>query len=257
LARRFRFRCSEILVWDTGGTLVNAGVTGALPWYRYVLLSDALIDGLQDREIEAVFGHEVGHIAHRHLSFFGFFFVGSMGVMGLAGQGITFLAGLSSRFASWGTDTTVGRIVQAGSLLACFAVYFLLVFGFLSRRFERQADVFGCRAVSCGRPDCPPHADLNGHPTAAPLTEGLCPVGIRIFANALTNVASLNGMEHAARSWRHGSIDGRILFLESLEGRPDVERRFQKSVRRLRLAVAVILGLCLAAAFWSGALDQL
>ena len=27
LSRRFRFRCTDILVWDTGQALVNAGVT--------------------------------------------------------------------------------------------------------------------------------------------------------------------------------------------------------------------------------------
>ena len=69
----------------------------------------------------------------------------------------------------------------------------------------------------------------------------LCPVGIRIFANALANVAMLNGMEYGSRSWRHGSISRRIAFLESLEGRPEAERRFQTAVGRLRLALAVVL----------------
>jgi STE24 endopeptidase len=259
LAQRFRFRCTDILVWDTGGTLVNAGVTGALPWYRYVLLSDALIDGLEDREIEAVFGHEVGHIAHKHLSFFGFFFVGSMGVMGLAERGIGLLLGLGPSLPvwPWGADqATLADLARGGILLLGFALYFLLVFGFLSRRFERQADVFGCRTVSCNRAECPPHADLNGCPTTLPPATALCPVGIRIFANALANVASMNGMEHSARSWRHGSIHGRIRFLEGLEGRPDAVRSFQKRVGLLRLFVALALLACLAAAFWSGALDQ-
>ena len=83
LARRFGFRCTDILVWDTGHVVVNAGVTGALPWFRYVLLSDALVDCLDDHQIAAVFGHEIGHIAHRHLLYFGFFFLGSLGVMAL------------------------------------------------------------------------------------------------------------------------------------------------------------------------------
>ena len=46
VADRFGFRCTDILVWDTGGALINAGVTGALPWFRYVLLTDALIEDL-------------------------------------------------------------------------------------------------------------------------------------------------------------------------------------------------------------------
>jgi STE24 endopeptidase len=66
----------------------------------------------------------------------------------------------------------------------------------------------------------------------------------------------MNGMEHGARSWRHGSITARIRFLESLEGRPDAVRRFQRGVRVLRVAVALVLLAGLAAAFWCGALEQ-
>jgi len=124
-------------------------------------------------------------------------------------------------------------------------LYFLVVFGFVSRKFERQADVFGCRAVSCGRAGCPPHLDPNGASGDVPATAALCPVGIRTFANALANVATLNGMEHGRRSWRHGSIARRIAFLEGLEGQPDAERRFQRGVSRLRLVLA--LGLIAAA----------
>ena len=88
VAARFGFRCTDILVWDTGGALINAGVTGALPWFRYVLLTDALIEDLEPQQVAAVFGHEIGHIAHRHLLYFGFFSLGSLGVMALAGGAI-------------------------------------------------------------------------------------------------------------------------------------------------------------------------
>ena len=55
-------------------------------WFRYVLLTDALIETSSPAEVAAVFGHEVGHVAHRHLPFFGFFFLGSLGVMSLTAQ---------------------------------------------------------------------------------------------------------------------------------------------------------------------------
>ena len=69
--------------------MVNACVTGILPGYRYVLLSDALIESLSPMETAAVFGHEIGHIVHRHLLYFAFFFVGSLGVLSLLAQGVT------------------------------------------------------------------------------------------------------------------------------------------------------------------------
>ena len=70
-------------LWDTEGSVFNAVVTGALPGYRYILLSDALVDALDEHEIAAVFGHEMGHIRHRHLASFGLFFLGQPGRDGL------------------------------------------------------------------------------------------------------------------------------------------------------------------------------
>jgi len=259
LGRRFGFRCTNILVWDTGNVLVNAGVTGALPWFRYVLLTDALIESLSPHEVAAVFGHEIGHIAHRHLFYLGFFFVGSLGVMALLGGVInTYMVAVPSLWipAGW-TGSTVMSIVQGVVVLLSLGLYFLLVFGPVSRRFERQADVFGCRTVSCGRGDCPPHADPDCPAAETPATVPLCPVGIRIFANALANVATLNGMEHGARSWRHGSIRRRIAFLVSLEGSPEAERRFQFGVVRLRVGVALLLIAALAYAVATGQIEHL
>ncbi|MEO6809128.1 MAG: M48 family metallopeptidase [Isosphaeraceae bacterium] len=249
LAHRFGFRCTEILVWDTGGAVINAGVTGSLPWFRYVLLSDALIKLLDDHEIEAVFGHEVGHVAHRHLPYFGFFFLGSLGVMALAAHLVKLAAS-----AVLGPDTgeLITAVVEISAVLVCLAVYFLGFFGFLSRRFERQADVFGCRAVSCGRAQCPPHADLNAHETAVPESSNLCPVGIRIFSNALSRVEQLNGPPEGPLSrlftWRHGRVSRRLAFLNTLDGHPEAERRFQSGIARLRLVVALMLVAALVAA---------
>jgi STE24 endopeptidase len=249
LARRQGFRCTDILVWDTGGLLVNAGVTGTLPWYRYVLLTDALVENLTPDEVAAVFGHEIGHIAHRHLLSFGVFFLGTVGVMAV-------INGALDQYVLSGLAGPVGEVVEAGGRFAALGLYFFLAFGLLSRQFERQADLFGCRAVSCGRTECPPHLDAGGAHDAAPPArpEAVCPTGIRTFVNALTNVAALNGMGRDKPSWRHGSIARRVAFLESLEGRPEAERHFQRGVAGLRLALALVLSL---AWWWASSADWL
>ncbi len=260
VARRVGFRCTDILVWDTGHSLVNAGVTGSLPWFRYVLLTDSLIDNLNAHEVAAVFGHEIGHIAHRHLLYFGLFFLGTIGVFYVVNGAIDhhLIPGLSRTFVS--QSSTLLGIVKAGASLVVLALYVLIVFGYLSRRFERQADIFGCRAVSCGDVGCPPHPDLNDDRNGADepaVAATLCPVGIRTFVNALTSVATLNGIGREARSWRHGSIQRRINFLESLEGRPEVERRFQSEVLRLRIVMALVLSCAWCAACATGWLSGL
>jgi STE24 endopeptidase len=209
-------------------------------------LSDALLDSLTPLEVAAVFGHEIGHVAHRHFLYFAFFFMGSLGVLSL-------LAGLFSRsgallaqlawFAPW-EPSVVGDVIEGVALLMALGVYFWVVFGHLSRRFERQADVFGSKVVSCDVVDCPPHTDLDNDRSPEPISgrkPTLCPVGIRIFADALANVARCNGLDQKGRSWRHGSIAYRIAFLEGLERHPEREQRFQQRVVRFRLGLGVVL----------------
>lgn len=253
MAQRFGFRFTDILLWDTDGSVFNAVVTGASPHFRYVLLSDALVDHLDDHEIAAVFGHEMGHIRHRHLASFGLFFLGSLGVMALVGQ----LVDGAATVVGVGASANAGvEVAKSALILGVVGVYYWVVFGLLSRRFERQADVFGCRAVSCGRDDCE-RTHYNAPPVASSAGAAICPVGIRICVNALETVAAENGVSPESRSWRHGSIARRIAFLRGLEGRPVVEARFQSGVDQLRLTMALMLAAAVVLAFASGAFEGL
>lgn len=255
LARHYKFRYTNILVWDTDGSIFNAVVTGASPWFRYVLLSDALIDTLHEDEIAAVFGHEMGHMHHRHLAFFGAFFLGSLAVMALIGLVVDgFFSTLSIGIAGQTTTEVAKAVVMLG---ACGA-YFWTVFGLLSRRFERQADVFGCRAVSCGQDDCPPHSvHPDGTTQGLSETAPICRVGIQTCIHALETVAVENGISIDSRSWRHGSIARRIDFLRHMGTRPEVEPHFQRGVYRLRVAIALMLVSATALAYLSGAFENL
>jgi STE24 endopeptidase len=252
LSRRFGFRCSQIRLLDTGGTACNAFIAGALPWFRHVLLSDGLIEHLNDEEIEAVFGHEMGHVYHHHMLFIGLFALGSIGVLALFGHGIE---AVFSVVGLGGTGQVMFiDLAKAGLVLVCVVVYLRLVFGPLSRRFEREADVFGCRAVSCGKVDCPPHLESSqreagGHPDV------FCPVAVRICINALETVAERSGLEIDAWGWRHGTIASRIDFLSSLRGRPTAGVTLHRDVLRFRMALVLVLASAMALAFLTGAFD--
>ena len=54
-ADRVGFRFTDILVWDTGQMMVNACVTGILPRFRYILLSDALLESLTPHRVDSGF----------------------------------------------------------------------------------------------------------------------------------------------------------------------------------------------------------
>jgi STE24 endopeptidase len=126
-------------------------------------------------------------------------------------------------------------------------VYLFIVFGYLSRRCERQADVHGCRTVSCRRPDCAGHDD---DPELAPRAAALCPTGVRTFIYALEKVAQANGISRDRpgflQSWQHGSIARRVAFLYGLLKDPAAERRFQRRVAVVKWGVVALLGAVLA-----------
>jgi STE24 endopeptidase len=249
-ARRLRFRCTDILLWNTRGGVANAMVAGLLPYPRFVLLSDCLVNNLTAEEVEAVFGHEIGHIRHHHMPLYLTFFMLSIILLPLVGTALAETLGLSlADFeASWSMLGGEHALSFASTSLAMFALaggYIYLVFGFLSRRCERQADVFGCKLVSCGNPHCTGHEGLeigDGELT-------LCPTGIRTFISALERVADLNGIPRGKPSWRHASIARRVAFLESLLDNPTDEPRFQRRLMLLKCGLLVGLALLGGLAF--------
>src|SRR5947209_7820072 len=236
-------------------------VAGILPYPRYVVLTDRLISELSPEEVEAVFGHEVGHVRHHHMLYYLGFLTASMAVLFLAWekgsaelQGLTRGAGPVLAYVgdvlSWGSDQFRGAV----PVVACMLTYIFVVFGFLSRRCERQADVFGCRAVSCRRADCPGHEEGAEFP---PGGRGLCPTGIRTFIRALEKVALVNGISRDKpgffQSWQHSTIARRVEFLQRVLQDPRVERRFQRRVAVVKWAMFLVLGAALGLLVWSRA----
>src|SRR5205814_1459896 len=81
-ARRLNFRCSDLLVWNTRSGVANAMVVGLFPFLRYVMFTDRLLEELSPDEVEAVFGHEIGHVKHHHMVYYLVFLLTSMAVLG-------------------------------------------------------------------------------------------------------------------------------------------------------------------------------
>ncbi|MBV9125195.1 MAG: M48 family metalloprotease [Planctomycetes bacterium] len=235
-SRRLKFRCSNILLWHTKGNMANAMVAGLIPQIRYVVMTDRLVADLTPDELEAVFGHEVGHVKHRHMLYY----------LGFLVVSLTVVAGFWDLLAPYLPDFALLQANQdlaALPLFALLAAYIFVVFGFLSRRCERQADIFGCRAVSCARGDCTGH---EPDVLLLPEGKGLCPTGIRTFIGALEKVAELNGISRNKpgwlQSWQHSTIARRVDFLQEVLAEPAREVRFQRAVGRVKLALLLGLG---------------
>jgi STE24 endopeptidase len=231
-ANRLRFRFSNILLWNTNGAVANAMVAGIFPQVRYVVLTDRLINDLTPDEVEAVFGHEVGHIKHHHMAFYLTFILISLGTL-------SFLA-TWLRIDEWFKSNEDMAIVP---MIGILGGYIFVVFGFLSRRCERQADIFGCRTMSCARAGCTGHSSSE---ELAPRGRGLCATGIATFIEALEKVAHLNGISRSRpgwlQSWQHSTIAHRVEFLQRVRQDPQIEPRFQRTVSFVKWAVVLVLG---------------
>ena len=227
-ARRLRFRYTDIRLWNTHGGVANAMVTGILPFPRYVLLSDQLLQNLTPDQIEAVFGHEVGHVKHFHMPLYLAFFVLSMTLLGFATKSLQLNEVVSDSIAATEWFTRPGFLSETLGTGGLALGYFWLVFGFLSRRCERQADVHGCKTVAEGGFQ-------------------LTPAGIQTFVSALERVADLNGIRRDRPSWLHSSIARRVAFLDSLLSDPSEEQRFHRRLAIIKWTLFLgLLGVVLA-----------
>ena len=195
VAERARFRARELLVWRTGNLMTNAAIVGVWPSSRVVLFSDALLSILSLRELAAVFAHEMGHAIRRHVWIFiawalGFFMAADLAAQAVADFGTT-----------WSSLTLV-------FVLGAWAISF----GWMSRRFELEADLFSL--------------ELLDDPKSLIL--------------ALERVG---GRNRDKGGWRHFSTRRRVDFLLKASGDRAWARRF-----RARLRVLALLGAAFAAA---------
>ncbi len=240
ISRRLRMRCREILVWHSGGMVVNAAVMGVLAPLRYVLISDAMLERLDDTKIEAVFGHEAGHVKRHHILFFLLFaFISGCWIMIVqsATQGLP-------------RNTQDLAMIGIGGLLA---LKWGVVFFWVSRRFERQADLFGVHTLelaglNCQR-DCPVHQSAEEAAGRAGGRESICPTAAHVFGDTLYEVGLLNGMSADAWSWRHGSLAGRSRTLQRYAQDPAAIRRFEQHVAWIKRCIALT---AVASGLWAG-----
>lgn len=208
LARRSGFRCRELLLLDTGGSrIANAFIVGLHPSLRYVFFTDVLYEGMTEEELECVMAHEMTHALRKHILYYLCFSIAFLIV-------ILFLQEFLLGGAAGGV---VAALVSLGSAF----VFWVLVFGFISRRFETEADLVGMRLA---------------FPTPEP---GF--LNSRRFGAALHRVAALNRIPPDVGSWRHWSVQIRSWILLEAEARPESGRRHERACASIRTACLMAL----------------
>lgn len=214
----------EVLVWQTSSGILNGALMGIIPRARYVLFTDALLQLLPLRQVEAVAAHEAGHGRLHHLPWL----LGSTIVSSLVGA------------ACFAIYLEVFRPPESWMLtaiaIAASAGLGFFVLGFVSRRFELQADAFAAKDLSRfqpaaeeGIPPLPASAEVT-HESAASMID------------ALETVSRLNGISPERFTWRHGTVRARQSHLASIVGVPLAKLPIDRAVARLKIATLTAAG---------------
>lgn len=212
-----------LLVWRTGGTMINGAVLGLFGKARYILLTDALLDFLPNHYVQAVMAHEIGHVRCKHVPWLTATLFASSG----AAIALTSLVTESVFHTDINhIDPAVQLTVSAAAL--GFAVF---TFGWVSRRFEWQADAFAVKHLSTFTPP----SDDTAAPWAASPT--VTRQSIAAMCGALETVAVANHLPRSRFTFRHGSIATRIERLLALEGVPLHSLPIDTAARRVKWGI--------------------
>jgi STE24 endopeptidase len=272
MCRAYKLKFRDILIWRTENRIANALVMGVVPRFRYVLLSDLLLQEMRDEQIEAVFAHELGHVVHRHMIWYLVF----LKVL------ILFLALVAVAIESQQQHLNLPAWMPPDLLMTLVGFTgFVVAFGYVSRRFERQADVFAARTLQRHLAPLLLSHEASAMPAAntatppAPVQGGpshVGPLGANLFASALERVAVINNMPLAPRgrweggplrrlgyvmervgdvanNWLHGSIPQRMRTLHRMSSDPSHTHRFDRRMARLYVTLLVALALSSALAW--------
>lgn len=219
-------RCRNLLVWRTRSGMLNGAVVGLVPALRYILLTDALLERLPEAEVEAVMAHEVAHARRHHLPWLMIaMLAGVGGGWALSWKALAWLLG-AQRLDGDGPIAALGALIALGTAL----VVGFLVFGFVSRRFEQQADAFAAQHMSGWTRRSRRRRDIR-----------ISPEAVAAMSGALGRVAAFNHIPVHRFSWRHGSIRSRQERLARLSGTPAHAIPVDRLVRGIKLVSLVIL----------------
>jgi Zn-dependent protease with chaperone function len=231
MCKLHRVGVRELLLWRTHGGLINGAVVGLIAPLRYILLTDGLVDRLDESHVEAVMAHELGHVRRKHMPWLAVCAISTLGVMTVAVDGLLRLgdeagwtAGMQQLLADGGAGGTAGENAVLGAILFAGMIVWAAGFGYISRRFERQADTFAVQ-----------------HLTEAEGSETITDTAAHTMAEALRAVSRLNHHPTSRKSWRHGSIDWRVNYLRSLVGRPIKACPIDRTVQIICWTCAVLL----------------
>lgn len=199
---RQKFRHGGMKIWEALPSSATAAIIGVIPRFRYILFTESLLKTFPEEEIEAVLAHEIGHSKYKHLLFYPFILFGIVPLMSIIND---FLEKI---------PLVLLFIVEGAALL----IYFRVLFGFFSRRFEQEADLY---TLCCGLP-------------------------ASTMISALKRLGSAHHISLKQPNWHHGSLIDRISALEEASANPSFAKKQHLRLRLILLAYFLVLVLTLS-----------
>ena len=209
---------SRIRVWKTGNQIANAAVTGLLPGFRIVLLTDALIKYFSPDEVAAIVRHEAGHIKLLHLPLKIFFITLPMVTLILdQTQSIGIHGAIESAAGPSGIFSVSAEVISQGLISLTFLGYLFFVLRWLNHRLEHEADLFAAMELSQTA-----DGNANEHTRCA-----------------LEKLAAITPQHRKRSTFLHPAIEDRIALLSSVADDREIAQRFQTSFRRRNWMILV------------------
>ncbi len=225
LSIKTNFKYTDILKWDLfGGTMITAGIMGLWSKFRYLLVTPALIGLLDDKEIESVISHEIGHVKKKHLYFYIFFFIVYMVCVYFLFDPLMLLIYSSSFIYKSAlyfdiSHDSINSIVFSLVLISVFLLYFRYVFGYFMRNFERQADAFVFSIMG----------DVKG------------------LISTFKKIVTYSGQSPDKPNWHHFNISERINFLQQCEIDNSKIKIHDKKILKMMMGfIFIFIVICIA-----------
>ena len=209
LTERSGMKYRDIGVWNTGSlSIANAAVAGIIPRSRKIFITDTLLRNFPDEQIETVVAHEIGHIRHKHL------LISTLLVICYLLSSVIFYQLVMEPLK---TPLEGFPILLSIISILFFVFYFKVLYNFLSRRFEHQADLYA--------------VDLTKNQEA--------------FQSALKNLSSFSSLPKPIRFIlelfeTHPSLERRLSFLNRITVGEKSVNRYRKGLLEVKLLIVSI-----------------
>ena len=231
MCRQYRVGVRDLLIWQTFGGIVNAAVMGLIHPMRYILLSDGMVELLHRPQVEAIMAHELAHVRRRHM----FWLITSAGalMLSLVVAWTTAAIVVERTFGDMASahGTADASWIESPNLSALISIgCWIFIFGWVSRRFERQADAFAVQHMATE------HGEMDG--SGSYTIDARC---ADTMIEALNQVAVLNHIDPGKKSWRHGSIYWRQQHLRSLVGMSSDDLPIDRTVNWIKFTSIVLI----------------